>query len=458
MIVTRTVEHHHSDACFCSLIEYWFPGALESVLPRRRRSTRDSGYGSDSTDESEGVLGPGETPDSPTAQSDDGLHDEPRSEVPDIHTPANLVHFDYDGWGSYSLRGGAGSPDHTNPRASLDWDVWMASGPRLDGLGGGASQQAGSQEQVDEMGEQEVEGQYQEDEDAPSSPSLDDLLDIFTAKDAPTGAASKTETTDGSTTAAKSSPTERSRSRRPQFRQDPPLARRRVTFSDDRPLTSLLALIDSGLRTQPINLNAPDRAAVGDDIHTHLPRLYHGHTSDGPYDGPIDLLCQLLTAVTWLVMLVLSLPGNTLSTFGIITSYFFLPLGWIVSLAVYYIRVTLHTFKRWSLLLFTLHQPRHGRTRPPRPVFNRPSAAAIVSSVVSLMIVFLVVTLQALMYEREGWMRANSWTAAYGRDIMDQRPYPWWSPLDVDFRLVVRQWIGWKVNALVFGESMLKTW
>jgi hypothetical protein len=78
-----------------------------------------------------------------------------------------------------------------------------------------------------------------------------------------------------------------------------------------------------------------------------------------------------------------------------------------------------------------------------------------VSSVVCLGVVFLCVALQALAYERGVWLRANRWTDAYVRDILDRRPYPAWSPVDVDFRLALYQWLGWKVNVWAFGERYL---
>ncbi|KAH8907965.1 hypothetical protein BR93DRAFT_926996 [Coniochaeta sp. PMI_546] len=245
----------------------------------------------------------------------------------------------------------------------------------------------------------------------------------------------------------------------PQATPRPHRLARRVTFVDeDEPIASLLDLIDSCVPATP---NEPDDQTEDDTaFYTRQARhYYHGHTTtDGPFEGPIHFLCQLLTALTWLVMLILSQPGHLLSTIAILASYFILPLGFMLRLALYYIRLPLYHIKRLIKWILRSPPPEQNSSRPAWPALGRPSAAGMVSSAVSLMVVFFAIALRALMYEREIWLRPNRWTDAYLRDIVDQRPYPWWSPVDVDFRLAALEWIGWKANVLAFGERYLKTW
>ncbi|KAB5562874.1 hypothetical protein GE09DRAFT_762891 [Coniochaeta sp. 2T2.1] len=243
--------------------------------------------------------------------------------------------------------------------------------------------------------------------------------------------------------------------------RSPPRKKARFTTEVDQddqdPITSLLALIESG---------DPRPPPSGDDITVSNPQArhyyhYHGHTTttpDGPFHSPLHLICQLLTALTWLAMLILTQPSNLFSTLGIITSYFLLPLGWLLHLTLYYIRLLPHNLSRLGAWILNQPLPPHPLPRPARPVLGTPSAAAIVSSVISLVVVFTVIALQAVMYEREVWVRANSWTAAYVRDIIERQPYPWWSPVQVDFRLAVMDWVGWWVNAWAFPERWVRTW
>lgn len=245
----------------------------------------------------------------------------------------------------------------------------------------------------------------------------------------------------------------------PQPPQPSPFPRRRprrISFavSDSDPAASLLSLLNTSLRTPPL-----DRPFSSTVYSRRARPHYHGHTaSDGPFNGPGHLLCQLLTALAWLGMLILSQPSNFFSTVAIFVGYFFLPLRYILSLIIYYIRLPPFYAKSLLLSLFSRRSPPNHPIRPAKPVLGRVSAAAIVSSVVSLMVVFLLIALEVVRYERETWLQANRWTDAYLRDVIDRRPYPWWSPIDVDVRLAALEWSKWKMNVLAFGQKYVKTW
>lgn len=233
---------------------------------------------------------------------------------------------------------------------------------------------------------------------------------------------------------------------------------RGITFPEPpSPVIALLDLIDSGGGgTPPPNDN--DDAAF---YPRHPRRRYHGHghtTADGPFECRIYLLCQVLTALAWLGMLVLAQPGNLFSTLAIFAGYLVLPMRFALQLAAHYLlRLPFYYARRPVRRLLGRAPPRRP-ARPNRPVLRVPSAAKMVGSVVTLGVVYVVFVLQAVAHERGVWMRSDRWTEAYLADVVAQEPYPWWSPLDVDFRLAAREWMGWKANAVVFGGRYLKMW
>ena len=218
---------------------------------------------------------------------------------------------------------------------------------------------------------------------------------------------------------------------------------------------SLLSLIDTTLSTP--SLDSPSTSLT---FQPHQPHTsYHGHTSDGPFTGPGHFICQLLTALTWLALLIISQPSNLLSTLSIFLGYLLLPLTYLLRLALYYAILPLYLAKNLLSSLIFHYPTRTYPIRPSKPALGRLSAAAIVSSAVSLAIVFLIVALDTVRYERELWVRPNAgFTAAYVRDIVERRPYPWWSPVDVDLRLAVVEWARRKGNAVAFGERYVRSW
>lgn len=189
------------------------------------------------------------------------------------------------------------------------------------------------------------------------------------------------------------------------------------------------------------------------NCHTALSRRdYHGHTSPlyssaGPFtkQTAVALICNFLTALLWLAFLILQTPGTFLSTSSVLAGYLFLPLGYIFAVGVYSIRqLTYRITPPFPTFRTTYAPPLIGR--PSMPVMPRPSAHQIVTSVLFLMVAYLVIASEAVTAERIAWTTPNRFRAAYAADLLDHRPYPGWSPINVDYRLVVRDWC----NALIF--------
>ncbi|OIW31098.1 hypothetical protein CONLIGDRAFT_299624 [Coniochaeta ligniaria NRRL 30616] len=225
-VVTREVkvEHHHSEACFCSLVEYWFPGALQTVLPRRQ-DTDDSGYGSGSVDGHDDSQGLGGTPENHDVPNDEDLEeyipDPEVEEIPNesdralhtyLHSPTDSAddaqpspttekfpheptaqgfvieqestssdeetcnnsptqednenqdsnNAGFDDLEGPSLRGGAGSPDDTSTEPSAaDYEVQMASFITKDDGWGGDEAEEPVEKEEDAVSETSF-GPYQE--------------------------------------------------------------------------------------------------------------------------------------------------------------------------------------------------------------------------------------------------------------------------------------------------------
>jgi hypothetical protein len=233
--------------------------------------------------------------------------------------------------------------------------------------------------------------------------------------------------------------------------------------SPSGPTASLLARLNDDLRVPSVN-SSP--SSPGRPRRPRRPN-YHGHSRsyDGPVTSPGHFLCQLLTALTWLGLLILSQPSNLGTTVAILAGYFFVPFYYITRLSIYYIVVLPNHYTKTFLVRLLPHLYRDldpditYPVRPMRPALGRVSAAAIVSSVVSLAVVFLFIALDAVRHEREIWVGANRWTAAYVRDLVDgDGRYPWWSPVDVDFRLSAMEWFRWKGNVWALGKRYCQTW
>jgi hypothetical protein len=196
-------------------------------------------------------------------------------------------------------------------------------------------------------------------------------------------------------------------------------------------------------------------------------RQYHGHTHSNLFESRASFICGLLTALVWLSLLILHTPDTFLSTLSILSGYFLLPLGFILHLAVYYVRLLTYQLKT----RFRRRQPLPKSysaipVEPSRPVFPRipqPTAHHLVTSALFLLFVYMMVASQGLMAEREMWTGRNNFRASYARGLMDGRPYPGWSPVEVDWRFVVREWCngvlflreGWTTNVVEVVGSLL---
>lgn len=440
-IVARTVEHRHSEACFCSLVEYWFPGALSKVLPPLWE-TEDSGYDTDNID----------VHDDPTDSVSTSGSDSVRHEVlsGDSLAATNDAETSQDEAAPPTSPTNAG--DSTYPRNQDGGYDGLGDVPLRDGAGSPSSPASEASSGIEEM-------------EMPASTAVDNRESRPITPQAGTkeGEQEVAEQSEAQHPQGQSSNPQSANAQPPRTSTYPRRPLKRVSFIDPviDPADALLDCLDSSLNTPPLSAPA---VSSSDDMHYYTRQIhynFHGHASSGgPFNSPGHFVCQLLTALAWLAMLVLSQPSTLLSTTAVFAGYFLLPLGYILSLAAYYIRLPLFYTKHFLASLFSRspHAPARRRpVRPAKPVLGRVSATAMVSSVVSLAVVFLLVALEAVRYEREIWLRPNRWTDAYLRDIVDRRPYPWWCPVDADFRLAALEWVKWKVNVWAFGERYLRT-
>ena len=186
----------------------------------------------------------------------------------------------------------------------------------------------------------------------------------------------------------------------------------------------------------------PDRTRTHHTCHpataTHhalRPPPGHGHGSD-PFGSATRLLCQALTALVWLTLLVLMQPYNLWRLLVSVTGYAGLP---------------------WYLAKLALYHVVRLRRKPERPTL--PSAAAMVGAATTLAAVFAWLALVAVAFERGIWVEENGgWRMAYVADIVERRPYPAWSPVEVDFRLLTVGWVGRGLNRVFFPERYSRLW
>ncbi|KAK3330886.1 hypothetical protein B0H66DRAFT_78788 [Apodospora peruviana] len=94
---------------------------------------------------------------------------------------------------------------------------------------------------------------------------------------------------------------------------------------------------------------------------------------------------------------------------------------------------------------------------PPQP----PSPPALLGSVVSLGVAFTALVFLSAVEERRIWTGDNTvWKHAYLRDINNEEPYPKWSPVEVDFRLVYAPtyWLLWRYARGISFAGMMLEW
>jgi len=188
-----------------------------------------------------------------------------------------------------------------------------------------------------------------------------------------------------------------------------------------------------------------------DTCRLHAPTLTHrqplrtlGHGHGGPpFQGVGQFVCRILTALLWLSLLILTQPYNVLQVY-----LFGAGILWHAArLATYYVR----RLSGGGAATTTM------RTRRPA-LLEAPSASTMVGAAASLATVFVALLFFAVEYERRIWLGDNDWRTAYLRDVLGQKPYPGWSPVEVDFRLLTVDWLDKGLNRLLFPERYSKLW
>ncbi|KAK3394255.1 hypothetical protein B0H63DRAFT_41119 [Podospora didyma] len=193
-------------------------------------------------------------------------------------------------------------------------------------------------------------------------------------------------------------------------------------------------------------------------------RGHHGHGQLPAFGRFWTSVCQLLTAFTWVTMLVFIQPYHLYKT----TAFLFSVLTGIIP---YLLRLGLYGLRRlvYKLRIYCLN--RHARRDPSGPgvqvplapsireptppqfwlyAHPRPAPAAIVSSAISLLVVYTVVSFLAVRAERHLWIAATDWRFIYLRDIYNARKEypPLYSPFRIDHRLLFEKALAGLGNAL----------
>ncbi|KAK3935616.1 hypothetical protein QBC46DRAFT_397137 [Diplogelasinospora grovesii] len=218
--------------------------------------------------------------------------------------------------------------------------------------------------------------------------------------------------------------------------------------------------------------------------HGHIAAM-HGHYPSWQW------LCRVLTAAAWLMLLLLIQPYNLYQTGLFVVSWLGLPTSYPLQLLSYYLKSAAYhhriQLRRLRLRRSRLKGVESGDgaeldddaeavarlppalikpAKPAKPQFRIeyrvPSAAELVSTAVALAFAFTALAYIAVSVERAIWLEANQWRAAYLRDILERRPYPAWSPFDIDFRLLYEPaWSHFRVwvHGLYFRASReVRTW
>ncbi|KAL1857070.1 hypothetical protein VTK73DRAFT_8112 [Phialemonium thermophilum] len=193
--------------------------------------------------------------------------------------------------------------------------------------------------------------------------------------------------------------------------------------------------------------------------------LGHGHGAS-PFEGggATQVVCQLLTALLWLVLLILTQPFNIWRLLVLGASCSSL-LSYYARVAVRYVRTVCYASPAGKEVRQVRSDVEEADSQgslcanttvfesPTPPDLHIPSAATIVGGLVSLFVVFTWLMFMAVALERHTWVHDNAWAASYLHNIMGINPYPGWSPCAVDFRLLLPlRWIQETAHWVVFPQ------
>lgn len=184
----------------------------------------------------------------------------------------------------------------------------------------------------------------------------------------------------------------------------------------------------------------------------------HGHHGHGPLalSGRLyTFVCRVLTSFAWLVLLVLIQPYNLYTTAAFLLSALLGLHGYLYRLARHTTRRRLRGGRSVLPLPDELHPVRAARralAAAAAAAGGPPAPSAIVGSALTLFLLFAWLSYVAVTVERRIWLGENDWRLAYLRDLeaaamassgggatgreVAGYPYPAWSPLRVDYRLL----------------------
>ncbi|KAK4459078.1 hypothetical protein QBC42DRAFT_299741 [Cladorrhinum samala] len=203
-------------------------------------------------------------------------------------------------------------------------------------------------------------------------------------------------------------------------------------------------------------------------------RGHHGHGRLSASGDVYTIICNILTALLWLVGLFIYSPLD-FAFFGLsIAALALTPFNWIRLYIQFVIKYTWYKLieEGEEINSFDTNHPRaHPTLRGPagRPIYKAPkkpgypwnfrpgafTPARIVSFLIVMWTTYVTLIWAATWYEREIWRGANTWSkwrgsgpnarvsvkdrVVYAGMVVDEIPYPTWSPVSADFGLLVEQ-------------------
>jgi hypothetical protein len=192
--------------------------------------------------------------------------------------------------------------------------------------------------------------------------------------------------------------------------------------------------------------------------------LCQGHHGHGPLasSSPLyTLLCQALTSLIWLCLLILLQPYNLKTAAAFMFSV-------LCGIPTHLYRRARHAYRRHRRLRAqrntTTTSSQEEKEDPPpmlEPFLPPPSPSAWVGVALTFFLLTAWVSYLAVLAERSLWLGHNGfdWRIAYVRDLslpaprgMPYYPYPFWTPFWVDFRLLVDPVL------VFFEETVLEDW
>lgn len=211
-------------------------------------------------------------------------------------------------------------------------------------------------------------------------------------------------------------------------------------------------------------------------------RGHHGHGRLSASGDVYTIICNILTALLWFIGLFIYSPLDFVF-FGLsIAALALTPFSWIRLYIQFVIKYTWYKLieEGEEINSFDTNHPRaHPTLRGPagRPIFKAPkkpgypwnfrpetlTPARIVSFLIVMWTTYVTLIWAATWYEREIWRGANTWSKwrgsgpnarvnikdrmVYAGMVVDEIPYPTWSPMSADFGLLTEQMVrvlgGW---------------